>query len=184
MTTKIVITGAHGVGKTSLAQSVFEAIRERHKASLIPETARLLVQKGYEVNDKINEDGVVAYLDIYLENNRRSRCEIVISDRSIFDLYLYVHELRSVKLKKTYVDLVEELVFSEIGSVDAYMYVPIEFEMTADNVRPADIQYQRKIDNDVKKLLKYFGAKNYTISGSLENRKSLILDKIDEIRTS
>ena len=182
MSTKIVFTGSHGVGKTSLATSVFEALKHRCDTTLTPEMARLLVEMGHEVNDRINEDGVVAYLDLYLRHSRKATGQVILSDRSIFDLYVYTHELSGGRIKATYIDLVKELVFAEVQSVASYIYVPIEFQVQADEVRPGDTAYHRHIDEMVLAQFKYFGAKTMTVTGTLEQRRSQVLEHLNAIQ--
>jgi thymidylate kinase len=47
----IVITGSHGVGKSTLAQNLVTVLQSRHRVALVRETARQLVERGFEVND-------------------------------------------------------------------------------------------------------------------------------------
>jgi hypothetical protein len=61
-------------------------------------------------------------------------------------------------------------VFEEVRRVNAYIYVPIEFEMQLDEVRPADTEYQRTVDIKIQSLLKSFGATVLTVSGTVEER--------------
>lgn len=183
MSVKVVITGSHGVGKSTLTLAAQQQLAGRTHVSLIPETARLLVEMGYEVNDRIGEDGVIAYLELYLKNSRAVSGDIVLSDRSIFDLYVYTHRLAGVTIKKTYIDLVKELVFAEVRCVSRYIYLPIEFPMACDGLRPEDVGYQQQIDEDVRTLLKYFGARTITVAGSMEQRLAAIIECVDALHS-
>ena len=82
----VVVTGSHGVGKSTLAQNLVTVLQPERTVTLVRETARQLVERGFEVNDKMNEEGFVSYITLYLQSFRASKADLVISDRSLFDL--------------------------------------------------------------------------------------------------
>jgi hypothetical protein len=112
-----------------------------------------------------------------LQSFRASKAELVISDRSLFDLYLYTHSLEG-RLRPLYIEMLHELVFAEAAQVDVYAYVPIEFEMIVDEVRPADLAYQSAIDADVVRLLQHFSLKTITVRGSLSERTETLIEHL------
>ena len=74
--------------------------------------------------------------------------------------------------------MLHELVFAEAAQVDVYAYVPIEFDMSVDAVRPADLAYQSAIDAEVVRLLQYFDLKTITVRGSLSERTETLIEHL------
>jgi thymidylate kinase len=174
----IVLTGAHGVGKSTLCECLIaELTRARHVA-LIPETARDLVRRGFKVNDEITEEGFISYIQLYLANVRKTQADIVISDRSLFDLYLYTHR-GTPFVRQAYIEMLHELVFVEAKLVDFYVYLPIEFPMPLDAVRPPDAAYQALVDRDVADLLRHFGMRTVIARGSLAERCRIVIERLE-----
>lgn len=173
----VVLTGTHGVGKSTLAEHLVSVLESSRSVRLIPETARELVRRGIKVNDEMNEDGFVRYVQIYLQAVRESKADIVVADRSLFDLYLYTHN-SSDRIRPLYIEMLRELVFIEAKTVDFYFYMPIEFSMQMDSVRPDDEAYRLQIDRDAVKLLEYFGMRTVTVRGSPSDRVAMVIEHL------
>jgi predicted ATPase len=170
----IVVTGTHAVGKTVLCNRLAEALSNETDVKKIPEMARILIARGISLNDKASEFGIVSYIAEYLKYMRETKATVVISDRSVFDLFAYISVSRADSVRDEFFRLAEEVVFEEVRRVNAYIYVPIEFEMQLDEVRPADTEYQRTVDITVQSLLKSFGATVLTVSGTVEERVATV----------
>jgi deoxyadenosine/deoxycytidine kinase len=173
----IVLTGTHGVGKSTLAEHLVSVLEPGRNVRLIPETARELVRRGIKVNDEMTEDGFIAYIKIYLQTVRESQTDIVVADRALFDLYLYTHNSTD-RIRPLYVEMLRELVFIEAKTVDFYVYLPIEFPMQMDAVRPADKAYQLQIDRDAVELLRHFGTRTVIARGSLSERAATVIEHL------
>lgn len=157
----ISISGSHSVGKTTLAERLVEDLNSSMRISLIPEAARILIKKHFFMNQHITEWGIVNYLHHYLCHERLCNLGTTISDRSLIDLLSYLIVNKSSKIRNKYIYLVEEIVFEESKRFDYYFYLPIEFPISCDNVRPFEISYQKKL---TKLLYIYF---SYIISNRL-----------------
>jgi GTPase SAR1 family protein len=170
----IVVTGTHSVGKTLLCNRLVETLSTTTDVKMIPEMARILIAKGISMNDKASEFGIVSYISEYLKYSRETKATLVVSDRSVFDLFAYVSVSRPDDVRDEFLKLAEEVVFQEVSRVNVYVYVPIEFEMQLDDVRPADTQYQQAVDLKVQDLLKFFKATVLTVSGTVEERATAV----------
>jgi thymidylate kinase len=173
----IVLTGAHGVGKSTLAEALASRLRPTCDVCLIPETARELVRRGLKVNDEMNPEGFIAYIQLYLKMVREAEAEVVIADRSLFDLYLYTHNVGG-QIPSLYIEMLHELVFAEAKTVDFYVYLPVEFPMQLDEVRRPEAAYQAQIDQDAARLLRYFGMRTVVARGSLAERAALVIEHL------
>ena len=124
----------------------------------------------------MNEDGFVAYIELYLRAVRQADADVVIADRSLFDLYLYNHG--SLHGYKSYIDMLRELVFVEAKTVNFYVYLPVEFPLTGDEIRPSDTAYQAQIDRNAVHLMKYFGMRTVVASGNLSERVETVVQQL------
>ena len=122
------------------------------------------------MNDAVTEYGAICYIHEYLSLLRESTGEFVISDRSLLDLFAYVTASVPCRLSDQFLAMLEELVFFEAQTVYTFIYVPIEFDLPYDNVRPEDQGYQRSIDKRIHTLLRHFGVPSLTVHGTLEER--------------
>lgn len=174
----IVITGSHGVGKTTLCRELHSSLFGEVEATLIPEMARILIAKGIPMNDQVSEFAIVTYVVEYLKLRRLAKGSLVISDRSVFDLYAYIRTRRPSEVRQEFVQLAEEVTRAEVLSGNLYVYVPIEFPMVVDDVRPEATAYQRLIDSAIVELLKSLNATVLTVSGSLNERVEQVRNAI------
>ena len=166
----IAVTGSHSVGKTVLVDNLRKKLSLKYDVSIIHEMARKLIAKGFKMNMDITEYGVINYAFEYLHAERNFHSEIVISDRSVIDLLAYIKVNKSPKIKPKVISLIEEIVFLESRRVDFYFYIPIEFPLQFDGVRPADLNYQKSVDKMIQELLSYYKIKNYKITGTISKR--------------
>ncbi len=131
----IVVTGTHAVGKTMLCNRLADTLSGTVDVKVIPEMARILIAKGISMNDKASEFGIVSYISEYLKYTRETKATLIVSDRSVFDLFAYISVSRPDDVREEFLKLAEEVVFEEVRRIDAYVYVPIEFEMQLDDVQ-------------------------------------------------
>ncbi|WP_437871691.1 ATP/GTP-binding protein [Methylorubrum extorquens] len=172
-TVRVVITGSHGVGKTTLAASLLTNIGAGN-AAIVPETARLLVAEGFAVNDQMTLEGFLRYIQLFSQNARQTGGDVVIFDRSLIDLHVYTRDIFSIP--EFAHNLLLELIRYELLLIDAYIIVPIEFALAADGVRPIADTYQRKIDHAVRHFLSVTGAPILEVSGSLTDRTHQVIE--------
>jgi len=175
---KISISGTHSVGKTTLVNNIKKRMISSN-IHVIPEVARVLIDKGFKLNQDITEYGIVNYITDYLFFERTINSEILISDRSLIDLLAYVKTNNSKKIRKKYVELIEEVVYEESKRFDFYIYLPIEFKLIQDNVRPENIDYQKQVDITLVNLFKLYKIKPYTITGTISQRTNQVLKIIN-----
>ena len=175
---RISISGTHSTGKTTLINSILNSIDSKH-IRIIPEIARILINKGFKLNQDITEFGIINYITEYLYHERTIEADIVVSDRSLIDLLAYVKTNNSAKIRHKYLSLIEEVVFEESKRFDCYVYIPIEFKLVLDNVRSSDILYQKKVDKIFLELFEYYNINPVFITGSIEDRTNKFLSLVN-----
>lgn len=130
------------------------------------------------MNDSVSEFGIVNYLLEHFVQSREQTGDVIISDRSVFDLFAYITTSRPNDVRDEFVRLVEEIVIAEVSRVSLYVYVPIEFTLEVDDVRPADLEYQKRVDGQIMALLRKFEAPILLVSGSVEMRVNQVLEAL------
>lgn len=176
---KYIITGSHSVGKTSLCTKIYEKLRSDTDIEVLPEIARILLAKGIPMNDKANEYSIVSYLLEYLRLWRNKKNSIILSDRGVLDLYAYISVKRPDDVRNEFVELIYEMVLNESETIDAYVYLPIEFKMQRDTIRPDDEIYQFQIDTKIRELLNQVNTKVIEVNGSLGMRVARMVEIIN-----
>ena len=174
---RIAIVGSFSTGKTTLA----EALARHLELPLLPETAREVVELGFKLDkDATPETETLIFLKQY--NNELSTDEFV-GDRSLIDVMAYAGWVidnqprrKESALWDECVKLAERRLRANYSHV---FYLPIEFPIVLDGLRPDDPAFQEEIDQRVIRLLKSHDIDYETVKGSVEER----MDQINAILT-
>ncbi len=173
MDLRIAIVGSFSTGKTTLA----EVLARRLDLPLLPETAREVVALGFKLDkDATPETETLIFLKQY--NNEISTEEFV-GDRSLIDVMAYAGWVLNNQPPRKEVALWEEcLKLAERRLRSNYthvFYLPIEFPIVLDGLRPDDPEFQAEIDRRLLSILKFHDIDYTTVRGSVEER----LDQIE-----
>ena len=168
MDRRIAIVGSFSTGKTTLA----EALAEKLDLPLLPEVAREIVELGFKL-DKDATPATEALIFLRQYNNELSTEEFV-GDRSLIDAMAYAGWVLDNQERTKDMYLWDECVrLAERGLRRAYthiFYLPIEFPIVLDGLRPDDPEFQQDIDRRVVSLLRAHDLDYVTLTGSVEER--------------
>ena len=170
---RISISGSYSTGKTTLAQGLFQEVSGRFgdgQVTLIEETARKVIASGFKLDRHGTLEAYLAYSSMQLEAERRATSEIVICDRSLADLLAYVRANADPNIPASFVSALEEIVRMESRYFDWYCYVPIEFTLVVDDVRPDDALYQLAVDESFRRVMCEFALPCKEARGTLPER--------------
>ena len=175
---RISLSGTHATGKTSLLRACESALagHPEVRAEFIGETARKVLAMGLPLNQDATLESYFQYLCLQLEAERTATAPVVISDRSLVDSLAYLEVSRMPEIPESYVALQREIVQMEMGFFDVFCYVPIEFGLHADRVRPADTEYQEAVEEQLARILGRYGARVVTVHGPTEQRVGQVLE--------
>ena len=169
---RIVIVGSFSTGKTTLA----EALAEKLNLPLLPEVAREVAALGFKL-DKDTLPSTEALIFLRQYNNELSTEEFV-GDRSLIDVMAYAGwVLDNQERSKDHYIWDECLKLAERRLRTSYshvFYLPIEFPIVLDGLRPDDPVFQKDIDERVVSLLKAHDLDHVTLTGSVEERLTQI----------
>jgi deoxyadenosine/deoxycytidine kinase len=177
---RIAIVGSFSTGKTTLA----EALARHLELPLLPETAREVVELGFKLDkDATPETETLIFLKQY--NNELSTDEFV-GDRSLIDVMAYAGWVidnqprrKESALWDECVKLAERRLRANYSHV---FYLPIEFPIVLDGLRPDDPAFQEEIDQRVIRLLKSHDIDYETVKGSVDERLEQINSILSEER--
>jgi nicotinamide riboside kinase len=184
---KIALTGAHGVGKSTLADHLKEEINKKGiTVSMTPEVPRLICEA---VNDNeyfrrghnsLIKQSLILLGQLVIEEQLRENVNIQICDRTLFDHWAYSLSLFGDEIKNgNYTDVYEKFISEHCNSYDKIFYIPIEFKPIDDGIREADEDFQKEIDGLIVNLLKKHKIRFEIITGSVENRANKILEMLN-----
>lgn len=174
---KVSITGSHSTGKTTLARAVAKILRKRGASSvgLINEVARRVIALGFPLNQDATIHSYLNYIWFQLKEERERVEKYVISDRSLVDLLGYIRTNNDTSIPKYFVSMLEELLWRESAYFDLYCYLPIEFPVQIDHVRPSDVEYHKAVDTSILQILQDYRLPYEHITGSMEDRCKQVL---------
>lgn len=169
---RIVFTGAHSTGKTTLLKELN------------------LVQKGFTempnlrrhlkdiIKLSINSDVSygMQYANAIWHLYNISVNENVISDRSIIDVIAYTQASTSISSKQKR-EFTKEFL-QHINLEDVIFYTPIEFDIVQDGARSTDNKYRELIDRNIKTILLKNKIKYCVLKGTVQERLKTIEEYI------
>jgi deoxyadenosine/deoxycytidine kinase len=175
MDRRIAIVGSFSTGKTTTA----EILAQRLDLPLLPEVAREVVELGFKLDkDASPETETLIFIRQY--NNEISTEEFV-GDRSMIDVMAYAGWVLDNRERTKEFYLWDECVrLAERTLRTAYshvFYLPIEFPIVLDGLRPDDPEFQSDIDGRILSLLRSHDIEYETVTGGIEER----VEKIEKV---
>lgn len=175
---RIAIVGSFSTGKTTLA----EAAAPKLGLPLLPEVAREIAAQGFKLDkDATVETETLIFLRQYYNEMIHPG---FVGDRSLVDVMAYAgwvlshqERRREFALWDTCLDIARHHLRSQYTDV---FYVPIEFPIVPDGLRPIDPEFQADIDGRLRELLHTYDVKYATLSGSVEQRLDALLESLRE----
>lgn len=149
---RIAITGAHGVGKSTLARQLCDAL----KLPELPTPGRTLAERGLPINEAATiTSQLVAWLLQYRFERERTAW---VASRSLIDVWAYA----VLAAAHADTDPVERALMDELaratplaidGTYDQLLYVPPRIPLVGDGVRAEDVGFQRATDDAICRAL-------------------------------
>ncbi len=170
---RIAIVGSFSTGKTTLAEAVSEPL----DLPLLPEAAREVVKLGFKLDkDATPETETLIFLKQYY--NELAHPEFV-GDRSLIDVMAYaawVLENREWHKEMALWEECKKIAEHRLRSQYSHVfYLPVEFPIVLDGLRPDDPEFQNDIDGRVLDILKTHDIAYETLTGSVEDRTAALI---------
>jgi nicotinamide riboside kinase len=149
---RIAITGAHGVGKSTLAERLGRIL----DLPELPTPGRILAARGLPVNQSatISSQTVAWLLQYRLEREQPAW----VAPRSLIDVWAYAvlaaDRNRSDPLEQMMVaELAAATPLAMAGAYDELVLIPVGVPLVADDVRSADEGFQHSTDAAIQRAL-------------------------------
>lgn len=167
---KIAITGAHRVGKTTLAEKLQEYLVDYE---LRMEPYHELVELGYEFSEQPNVSDFLEQLDYSIKQISTSDRNVIF-DRCPIDFLAYIQAIDGPGNIQSIYNKVESI----LSELDLLVFVPVEEpDLTMDDT--SDFQELRDNVNEIiADWIGDFGVDVIEVRGTLLNRRDQILSKI------
>ena len=175
---QVAVTGSHGTGKSALVESLAASlVRRGLRVNVLEEVPRKIVADIGDVhflrrdNNTIPRQLVVLFKHL-LEYSMlfRSDVDVLVSDRTLVDHWVYTMYLFPEELNDKAFDLWHRYLAAYTAGLDYIFYLPIEFLPIDDGVRDSDIEFQAEIDQMIVKAYTDAGISLVPITGTLEDR--------------
>lgn len=177
MNHRIAIVGSFSTGKTTLA----EAVAPKLGLPLLPEVAREIAAQGFKLDkDATVETETLIFLRQF--HNEMTHPEFI-GDRSLIDVLAYAgwvlenqEPRKEFALWDSCLEIAEHQLRSQYTKV---FYLPIEFGIVEDGLRPNDPEFQEDIDRRIVGLLDTHDIRHQTLTGTVEERIDALLGALD-----
>ncbi len=168
---KIAFVGSFSTGKTTLAN----LFAREWDYPLLPEVAREVVALGFPLDQSATAETETL---IFLKQWRAEAShERFVADRSLYDVLAYadwVMENQTGQRKENHLWYESrEIATLDLRSrYDHVFYLPVEFPIVLDGLRPDNPEFQGDIDRRIVELLKGADVAFTTLTGPVEERQA------------
>ena len=170
---KIAFVGSFSTGKTTLAN----LFAKEWDYPLLPEVAREVVQLGFPLDQSATAETETL---IFLKQWRAEAVhDHFVADRSIYDVLAYAdwvmeHQDGDRKENHLWYESREIATLDLRARYDHVFYLPVEFPIVLDGLRPDNPEFQADIDRRVIELLKGADVDFSTLTGSVAERQEQV----------
>lgn len=170
---KVAFVGSFSTGKTTLAN----LFAKEWDYPLLPEVAREVVELGFPLDQSATAETETL---IFLKQwHAEVTHEHFVADRSIYDVLAYAdwvmqHEREPRKEDHLWAVAREIAMLDLRARYDHVFYLPVEFPIVLDGLRPNDPSFQGDIDRRIHRLLQSADVTFHPLSGSVEARQDQV----------
>lgn len=177
---RIMLTGAQGVGKTTLLDSLKEQ-KELEGYEFVREVVRDLMAKGFKINENGTDETQLAVMEAHIENLKKDKA---IFDRGILDCLVYTRYLyEHGKIKESTLNKVAEATKKYIDAYDVIFYIAPEFDIVPDGVRSTQVEFRDEIVGIFEQTIKDLDINVVILRGGVAARTKSFLDVVKFYRT-
>lgn len=170
---KVAFVGSFSTGKTTLAT----LFAKEWDLPLLPEVARQVVELGFPLDQSATaETETLIFLKQWLAEESHER---FVADRSLYDVLAYadwVMQHQPADRKENHLwHSSREIATQDLRArYDHVFYLPIEFPIVLDGLRPDDTEFQADIDRRMRHLLDTADVAYNVLTGSIADRQEQV----------
>lgn len=166
---RIALCGAHGVGKTTLAQK----LSEHFDLPVLEDIVVTAHHLGFVINE-----GTPLETQLWLTGKQLEQEKInarFVADKCIFDYYVYADAL---DMDAALVEVVKKAALNT-HNYDYVFYIAPEFPIVDDGLRSLNVDFQSGVDKVYLSFLQNHNIPYVQLTGSVEERFQQILDQVN-----
>jgi nicotinamide riboside kinase len=169
---KVSFVGSFSTGKTTLAN----LFAREWDYPLLPEVAREVVELGFPLDQTATAETETL---IFLKQWRAELMhDTYVADRSIYDVLAYADwVMENAEPRKENHLWLESRALATLdlrARYDFVFYLPIEFPIVLDGLRPDDTEFQTDIDRRIRHLLELHDVAHHTLTGTVAERQEQV----------
>lgn len=176
----LVVTGAHSTGKTTL---VDELTRSLQAQGIRCRKAEEPIRQHWEELQSLDRfSRYLRLVAIHFQRLDNTGAACCIYDRSLLDLL--VHYRLEEPANPHFEAMILEILKWYGSIIDAFIYLPVEIPLEADERRPKAEKYRQQVDRAIKTSAGEAGIRLHGITGSVAERTQQVLQLFQQIRAS
>jgi nicotinamide riboside kinase len=168
--TVIAITGAQGVGKSTLVADLFELLSSSSPASAKAHfgIGSLAARSGVPLGQKCSSDTILEFARLHVQRELELPSGMHILDRCFIDLMAYCR--LSCNHNYYLSRLIEQLTIASMQSINVVVFVPI-VEIIRDRATSNEsAEFRSQIDAEIRSILKSLNVRHIEVMGSTSER--------------
>lgn len=170
---KIAYTGAHCVGKTSLAERLHGILSE---FIFVPEPYVELEEKGHLFSDTPNLEDFSIQLEHAIQQVEMDEHDVIF-DRCPLDLLAYMHVLGGAEASRAFYLKVKEA----MDEIDLLVFVPVESPDLIDCPEAEFPALRQQVNDLLEEWIDGFDLETITVKGTPEQRERQVLETINNL---
>lgn len=167
---KIAFTGAHLVGKTTLAEKLYESLSG---TLFVPEPYKELEEQGQLFSETPNLEDLTLQLKHAIKQVEMDELD-VLYDRSPLDLLAYIHVIGGAEASRSFYLKVKEA----MDEIDLLVFVPIENPDRMDCPESEFPKLRKQVNDLLVEWIDGFDLETMTVSGTLAQRERQVIETI------
>jgi nicotinamide riboside kinase len=166
-TMKIAFTGAHLVGKTSLAEKLYESLSG---SVFVPEPYAELEEQGHLFSETPNLEDLSIQLEHAIEQVEMDELDVLF-DRSPLDLLAYIHVIGGAEASRNFYLKVKEA----MEEIDLLVFVPVETPDRMDCPETEFPKLRKQVNELLEEWINAFDLETITVKGDIAEREKQVI---------